>query len=190
MPRRKRNKKWIFKLLFFILLVVACLVIYFVWDGYFRDKGDQETRGSDNDYAQVEEKNDEGNTKNDDAEQKESENEVDPAYEEKAIQYDGESPNESDVLTGAISYSSVNGNNYSIRVSIDQYLEEGVCELVLVQGGGVVYQETVDIMGDATTSTCKGFDVPMANLSSGEVQFTVYFSSGDRVGEVSGGMEI
>lgn len=187
MPRRKRNKKWISTVIILILLVIAGVVVYFVWDGYFRDKsgvdagGDTTSEVSDKKDSSSEDSKDE-NVKTD--------SEVDPAHEQKAIQYDGGSPNELDVLTGSISYASVSGNKLLIRVSIDQYLEEGTCELALVQGGETVYQETAEIMGDATTSTCKGFDVPMTSLVSGEVQFTVYFLSGDKVGEVSGGVEI
>ena len=190
MPRRKRNKKWISTVIILILLVIAGVVVYFVWDGYFRDKsGDSTDNTSGNTTSQVDDKK-----KTSEAEQQsediKTDSDTDSTYEKKAIQYDGDSPNILDNLTGSINYARVNGDNFSIRVSIDQYLETGSCELVLVQGGGAVHQETVEIMGDATTSTCKGFDVPVTKLSSGEVQFTVYLLSGDKVGEISGGVEI
>ena len=188
MPRRKRNKKWISTVIILILLVIAGVVVYFVWDGYFRDKIGDNAGKTGSDSSQISDKKESGKEEQD--ENVKTDSETDPAYEKKAVQYDGDSPNELDSLTGSVSYASVNAGRLSIRVSVDQYLEEGTCKLVLVQGGEEVYQETAEIMGDATTSTCRGFDVPTTSLSSGEVQFTVYLLSGNRAGEVSGGVEI
>lgn len=166
-----------------VILVVVLAVIALK----IRDNFEKETAGTsgeaETEQTQVEEKVIEGATV--------PEEEEETVIEKKAIQYDGGSPNEFNYLTGVVNYAGLNGDKVMIRVSIDQYLEEGECELVLVQDGEVIYQETVEIMGDATSSTCKGFDVPTAGLiSSGELQFTVYLNSGERVGEISGGMEL
>lgn len=186
MSRRKRNKNWIFKTIILVLLVVAGVVVYFVWDGYFRDKGGEEKGDEDNSTQIVEA---DGEEKKDDL-KKESEEDIEEYIDKKPIQYDGGSPNEFEYLTGVVNYINADGDKVVIRTSIDQYLEDGTCELVLIQNEETVYQEAVDIINDATTSTCKGFDVPKSGLSVGEVQFIIYLNSGDKVGEISGGVEI
>ena len=42
MVRRRRSKKWISWLLILILAIAAAVMIYLVWDNYFRDKKDEE----------------------------------------------------------------------------------------------------------------------------------------------------
>ena len=184
MPRRKRNRKWIVKLL---LLVVIIVGICFAWHGFSKNI---ETGSGDDGSETSQIIATDGGESIDDVEKNETKEDTDNYIDKKPIQYDGGSPNEFEYLTGAVNYVKTNGGKLLIRVSIDQYLESGTCELALMQGGEMMYQETVDIIGDATTSTCKGFDVPVAGLASGELQFTVYFASGDRVGEVSGGVSI
>lgn len=159
-------------------------MVYFVWDGYFREKGGKE---EDDDTTQTVEV---GGEEEKNESEKEVEENIEEYIDKKPIQYDGGSPNEFEYLTGVVNYITANEDKLVIRTSIDQYLETGTCELVLVQNEETVYQETVDIINDATTSTCKGFDVPVNGFSSGEVQFIIYLNSGDRVGEISGGVEI
>ena len=36
--RRRRSKRWLGKVLFLVLIIVAGVVCYLVWDNYFRDK--------------------------------------------------------------------------------------------------------------------------------------------------------
>jgi len=184
MPRRKKNRRWIAKLLILVVIVAG---IYFVWKGFFGNKeiGDS---GNDDEVQQVVATD--GKESDDSAKTEEIKENVDEYIDKKPIQYDGGSPNELDYLTGVINYIHKNDEKLSIRVSIDQYLEDGTCELVLVRGEDVIYQDTAAIVGDATTSTCKGFDISVAKLTEGEAQFKVYFASGNRVGEVSGEVEI
>ncbi|MBR6505268.1 hypothetical protein IKT18_00270 [Candidatus Saccharibacteria bacterium] len=186
MSRRRRNRRWVFKVIVpMFVVVVACIV----WASFLNggDKGDDGIGVGDEEvYTLIADDEELEN----DSEKEESSGNIDDYVNKRPIQYDGGSPNELEYLTGVVNYVKTNGGKLLIRVSIDQYLEEGTCELVLLQEGNIVYQETTDIVGDATTSTCKGFDVPMASLISGEVQFTIYLSSDDRVGEVNGGAEI
>lgn len=184
MSRRKRNRRWITKLL---VLVMFVLGIYFVWSGISKKNVIDNNGGNDDTSQAIATDSGESVSSVEKSDIGES---IDDYIDKRPVQYDGGSPNESEYLTGAVNYVKTNGGKLLIRVSIDQYLEGGTCELALMQGDETMYQETVDIIGDATTSTCKGFDVPVAGLASGEAQFTVYFASGDRVGEVSGGVNI
>ncbi len=184
MPRRKRNRRWITKLL---VLAVVLVGMYFVWDVFLKNKEIDKGNNSNGGTQAI--ATDEGKP-NESAEKEETREDINDYIEKRPVQYDGGSPNESEYLTGAVNYVKTNGGKLLIRVSIDQYLESGTCELALTRDGGVIYQELVDIIGDATTSTCKGFDVPVASLTSGEAQFIVYFASGDRTGEVKGEVSI
>ena len=190
MPRRKRSKKWISWVVIAILLVIAGVVVYFVWDGYFRDKGDRKTSGSERENITQIEKDNEGDTVVDTEASGDVKKEEEPAYQNKPIQYEGESVNKDEVLGGVINYAQMNAGKLMIRTSIYQYLESGSCELVIMAGGSTVYTATVEIMSEATSSTCKGFDVPVAGLPAGDLDLVVYLSSGDKTGEISGGISI
>ena len=184
MSRRKRNKKWIYTVFVIILLVIAGVVVYLVWDSYFRDKSSDDNGGETSQVVDdgAPEKNDTADTAKNASD--------DGVPEKKAIQYEGKSPNELDVLTGAVNYAGVSGDKLMIRTSVYQYLESGSCELVMTQDGVTVYNEVAGIINDATTSTCKGFDVSIASLPSGYLQFVIYLSSGERTGEIGGEVNI
>ena len=176
--RRKRSKNWISRLFFLILLVAAIVVCYFVWDGYFRDKKPKEERDENPVVEQTEEK------------KEETLKEKEPVKKEEAVQYDGENPNENEGLTGAITYLGVSGNDLVVRVNIDQYLTGGSCEINVVRGGGVLHTELVPIINSAATSTCQGFNVPVSGLGAGKVQVIINMISGEKTGMVSGEVEI
>ena len=176
--RRKRSKKWISRLLFLILLVVAVVVCYFVWDGYFRDNEPKKERDETPVVKQTEEK------------KEETSKEEESVKKEEAVQYDGENPNENEGLTGAITYLGVSGNDLVVRVNIDQYLTGGSCEINVVRGGGVLHTELVPIINSAATSTCQGFNVPVSGLGAGKVQVIINMISGEKTGMVSGEVEI
>ena len=40
--KQKKNKKWLFWAIIVLLFVVAAVVCYFVWDGYFKKKEDND----------------------------------------------------------------------------------------------------------------------------------------------------
>lgn len=87
--------------------------------------------------------------------------------EEKANspQYEGEDPNESASLSGAITYSAVSGDILTIRTNIDQVVS-GTCTATLSSGGRVVTKAS-SIMQDPSSSSCEGFDIPVSELGSG-----------------------
>ena len=105
---------------------------------------------------------------------------------EKVQQYDGNDPNTANDITGVITYAGVSGDNLMIRVNIDQYLNGGKCTLSLRQGGGNVYGAEANVVDSAATSTCEGFNIPVASLPKGNINIIIYISSGDKVGEIAG----
>lgn len=175
--RRRKNGKKLGLLLFLVLLIVAGVVWYFVWSGYFKeDKEEDET-------TEVVE-----NKPNEDEGGKGSFGVTEEIEKEPVVQYEGEDPNESEELTGVVTYAGVAGGKLMIRVNIDQYLEDGSCELSLIQGG-VKYSDSAKI-NSVTTATCEGFDVPVSELSGGNYQIVIKISAEGKTGTISGEAEV
>ena len=181
--KRKKNKKLVWWTIMIVLFVAAGVVVYFVWDGYFRDKGDDK---KDEGYGSMEGVilvDDEGEKRN------ESEQVEEVIKKEPVVQYEGEDPNEEDDLTGVVTYAGVSGDYLLIRVNIDQYLDSGSCELSLLQGG-VVYSDVANVVNSASTATCEGFNVPISSLSAGDYQIVVKINSNSKTGVIEGEVEI
>ena len=181
MAKRRRNKKIrkiLFWVVFLVLFVVAGVIIYFVWDEYFKtDEGDKENK---EEIVEVVENNNEFG--------KGGEGEEDP--DKKVILYEGNDPNEAEGLTGVVTYAGVNGDNLMIRVNIDQYLNSGSCNLSLLINGASVYNDTAGIIDSAATSTCEGFNVPVSGLGAGNYQIVIKINSGDKSGTIRGEVNI
>lgn len=105
-------------------------------------------------------------------------------------QYEGENPNNSETLTGAITYAGASPENdkLTIRINIDQYLGSGSCKLVLTSEDGQIITEQADIIASASTSTCKGFDI--AFPGSGTWQISIELNSGDKTGTIVGEVKL
>lgn len=101
--------------------------------------------------------------------------------------YEGNNANTFDSLTGVITYASVSGDKLLIRTNIDQYLSSGACALTLTNGTNT-FSLSANIIPDASTSTCEGFDVPLSSLSafSGETNIKITLTSGDKSGSLEG----
>ena len=183
--KRKRSKKWIYWVLLLVLLVAAGVVAYLVWDGYFRDKsGESDAPRASEVVGWAEEKKE---MKEDG---KEIENDDEEEDDKKVKQYDGEDPNKAEKLSGVVTYAGVLNGRLTIRLNIDQYLEEGKCELNLVKDGSTVYTETSGIVSAATTATCEGFDVSMSGFGAGKYSVVVKLDAGGRTGTIKGEVEI
>ena len=174
--RTRKSRKWISRLFFLLIIVAACVLCYFVWDAYFRDKSPKGDDPKQQDSS-VETKTD--NKKEEDKTEQKDE-------KEKVPQYDGDDPNTAPGLTGAITYTGVSNGYLRIRVNIDQYLASGSCNVILTRGGTQIFSDYANIVSSASTATCEGFDIPVASLGSGSTQIKVTFSSGDRSGAVTG----
>lgn len=179
--RRKNKRKWVFRLFFLVLLITAIIVCYFVWDGYFKDKKDKDRPMTHDESSVVV-----------DEEKKEDKEDAESVVIEKeeAVQYDGEDPNEGRSLSGVITYAGLTDSKLMIRINIDQYLTDGVCELKLIRGGTVVFNDSAGIVGSASTATCEGFDVTASGLGSGKLQIEIKISAGGKTGLISGEVEV
>lgn len=100
------------------------------------------------------------------------------------LQYEGSNPNTSGELTGFINYNSISGDKLLIRATIDQFIS-GTCDLVMTANGKTVTR-SVNIVNTPTASVCDGFDIPVAELSSGTWQINIKLTSGDKTGTITG----
>lgn len=179
--RRKRNKKWISWIIILALLIGAGVVCFLVKKTYFDDK--KEPEGDNSSQSITPEKKETVPKKKEEEKTKEEE----PVEEkEKVQQYDGTDPNVASSVTGVITYAGVSGDQLMIRVNIDQYLNGGKCTLGLRQDGGNIYSAEANIVDSAATSTCEGFNIPVAGLPKGNINIVIYISSGDKNGEITG----
>lgn len=100
-------------------------------------------------------------------------------------QYEGSNPNTAPSLTGFISYSSVVDGILVIRVTIDQELSSGTCEISLTKGGESLTR-TSSIVANPSSSTCSGFDIPTSGLSSGGWSIEITIASEGKTGTITG----
>lgn len=80
--------------------------------------------------------------------------------------YEGGSVQNSETLTGAINGMSVVGDNLSIRVTINQYIndENGRCDLTLTSPNGATYEYWSDLILNPQTTSCYGWDIPLSDF--------------------------
>lgn len=108
---------------------------------------------------------------------------------EEIKQYEGENPNQSESLTGNITYAGIVNKKVIIRVNIDQFLNSGTCTLIM-RKGDMSYSEKANIIESASTSTCKGFDIPTDKFNSGDWSIEIKMQSGDKTGLIGGSIKL
>ena len=96
-------------------------------------------------------------------------------------QYEGDSPNTSNSLTGVINYKSVIDGNLTLRITIDQTISSGTCTLKLISSGRTITKNAA-VVQNPSSSTCEGFSVPVSELSGGQWSIEITVTSGDRTG--------
>ncbi|MBR3256925.1 hypothetical protein IKG02_01380 [Candidatus Saccharibacteria bacterium] len=101
--------------------------------------------------------------------------------------YEGENPNAFESLTGFVTFAGRSGGKFLVRVSIDQYLSSGSCSLTL-SDGKTSLEKSADIVPEASTSTCAGFDLSEQEISSlsGNLDIKILLSSGEKTGTITG----
>ena len=52
--KQKKNKKWLYWLLMLVLFVVAAVIVYLVWNAYFRDKDEGQNSGTTVEAVEIE----------------------------------------------------------------------------------------------------------------------------------------
>lgn len=104
--------------------------------------------------------------------------------------YEGADANTFEKLTGSITYNAVVDNVYKVRVSIDQLLEgAGTCVLTL-KSGSQEFTRTSSTIDNPSSSTCEGFDIPVAQLKSGDYTVSIEVLTSSRSTTLTGAITI
>lgn len=175
MPKKNKNKNYHPIILSLLLLILALSSAYYF--GVFRkDKPGlsdaNEVASSDNEVSSVIEP------------PEDSSSSINVEKKDKTpVKYDGDDPNSLDSITGLVTYSGINNDNLVVRVNIDQFLNSGECKISVG-----AFSEIVNLIPNASTSTCEGFDIPLSSLSDegGEYKFIIELSSGEKTGTIEG----
>ena len=72
-----------------------------------------------------------------------------------------------------------------IRANIGIVSSTGTCDLSMTGPGGKTYKATAGIQAMASSSTCKGFNIPMSDLASGSWKITVSVTDGSATGQAT-----
>ncbi len=84
----------------------------------------------------------------------------------------------------SITASGQNNSLYQIRALIGALMDDGTCTLVLTQGPNSV-TKTATTQALASSSTCRGFDIPVSELGTGQWQLDLSVSSPTLIGSVN-----
>ena len=179
--KQKRSKAWISWVFLLVLLIIAGVVTYMVWNYSFND----ETKTENVEVVEEKTESTDSDSSGGDETSTESATEDDTNGGKKVKQFEGEDPNKAEDLTGAITHAGVTGQELVIATNIDQYLNEGTCELVISNNGATVYSETVAIKPNVSTSACDGFRIPVSVLGSGTMQIVINLSAGSKNGTLT-----
>jgi hypothetical protein len=76
-----------------------------------------------------------------------------------------------------ISSANQNGNVFQIRTVIGVVTSSGTCTLTLSRSGQTTVTKTAEVQATASVSTCKGFDIPIAELSPGAWEANLHFEN-------------
>ena len=184
MPKRKRNFRWVKWLVFLVIIAGAITVAILVKNNF--DKKTDNNGGQTTNVDKPEEKKAEDKTENQDS----GNTEEAQKQEQKVPQYDGESPNKSETLTGLITYADVVNDELVIRINIDQFLQSGNCNLTMSRNGVTHYSQSVGIQESVTTSTCDGYKIPVSELPKGDFVVEISLDSEGKSGKITGRVRV
>ena len=97
-------------------------------------------------------------------------------------QYEGEDINKLSRLTGVINYKGVNSDKLILRLTIDQLLHSGNCQLTITSASGKTVIKTANIEPGPSSSSCRGFDVPLDQLEKGEHKIKIEVTADNKTG--------
>lgn len=115
------------------------------------------------------------------------------ATKEEALGQDGK-PKETDTANPATATITVtaafqNGSVFQIRSLITPLTGSGTCTLTLTKGSSTL-TKNADIQAQASSSTCRGFDIPVSELSAGEWNVVLTFEGKDSRGSTETKIEV
>ena len=175
--RNKRNYKKV--VIAVVVIAIIAALVTGIWIIAHRNENSNTPKSSDStvpsesqDNKQTDDSDDDKGSSGEDDSDKEQSDETttpddDPTNGGKTPpRYEGGSVQNSETLTGAINGMSVVGDNLSIRVTINQYIndENGRCDLTLTSPNGTTYEYWSDLILNPQTTSCYGWDIPLSDF--------------------------
>ena len=78
-----------------------------------------------------------------------------------------------------------------IRVNIDQFLKlPGTCKLTVFSADKIIYTDSVSVISNPSSGSCKGFDIPLTKLSPGEYNIKIEINANQKTGIIEGKVTI
>jgi len=184
MRAKKQNKVPVVVAVIIFILIIGVAICYFI-----ANKPDNTDDFDTNPPATTESEQSTESTDSGTDSQSVDENPTIETDKDNPKQYEGDNPNKSSTLTGVVSYKSVSGGILVIRTTINQTLSSGKCQLTLSNGSKTVSRSS-DLVMNPSSSSCNGFDVPTAELGSGNWNIEIKVSSGNRTGVIKDSVRI
>ena len=186
--KQRRNKAPIFIIFFFILAIIATIIVLKIFK-IIDHKGKPSSNSESTEI--VHQKTDQPSINNEnqpihteDGTREDAEAGRTPKTPE---QYEGQDVNQLDKLTGTITYSEKSGDKYRIRVNINQFLKlPGTCKLTITSASTVVYTQTVSIISNPSSGSCEGFDIPLSSIPSGDLNIKIEVNANQKTGLIEG----
>ncbi len=89
-----------------------------------------------------------------------------------------------------ITSSNVINNILQIRVLIGAVVNSGLCTIKITSKDNLSIIKTAEVQPSANTSTCKGFDIPLSEISSGLWNINALYDSETLTGSTNGNINI
>lgn len=78
-----------------------------------------------------------------------------------------------------ITSSNQNGSVFQVRVLINTVVSSGSCKITFTRENFASVEKTADIQAGPSTTTCKGFDIPLSELAVGSWTMKVTYIHND-----------
>ncbi len=92
-------------------------------------------------------------------------------------------------LSASITYTREKDSSLQIGTVIDEVTSGGTCKLTLTKDGKNV-TDSVGIQPLASSSTCKGFDIPIIELSKGVWEIKIDISAASKEAHLTGSVNV
>ncbi len=183
---RKHTKKYIIIALIAIVIIIAALATYvFAFKGSIlgwphRDTGNNSVNYDKPTDEQVQSGKDiKQESVNKESKPSSNSNTDTPANQGTPDQTTGKT-----AVSMTITAANQNSGVFQLRSFISTVTNSGTCTLTLTQGSKVV-TKTAGVQAAASTSACKGFDVPVSELGAGVWQATLHFENDNVTADAS-----
>lgn len=156
--KNKSNKKIVLIIVSLVVIVIAAATGFF----WLQNQSSQSPQSNMSDETDSSTINVEDN----------SQEALDREEDKVPLQNDSAAVDQSN-LTGYITAKNIVNGKLQIRIQIDQYFTSGTCKITIGD-----YSEQADIITNPSSSTCKGWDIPVSNLQNGTQPIKIDINSG------------